>query len=290
MYQSICEPQHGASSLPLLKCKRFLDVLTTIRLIRGCRQGCEVLGYSRLLCTAWMPQAARSVARVAQVSKGRWISGNFGYSRLNPWLAAEKGLCAAITSPQGLLCNDFPSLESFLHSPTAVQSVLFTSFYPVLALTAGKADNISSRSGFVTDQLLGEGSAHYSHIHESCSARLLRPPVAVWAPSSQALHHWAGCGRLSRVSAHGVTELCTVWSRLYYSISALPVQKGALVLPKGLAKWKEAVGGWSCTAGAMHCTWLGCVSGDTDAPPRAFSPSSSQAGTGGNESVGWTQN
>lgn len=131
----------GSEHLPLLKFKLFLEVLTTIRLISWMQTGvwgnCWAPWYSRLLCTAWMPQAKRSVARTAQVSTGRWISDNFGYSRLNPskeaWLAAEQGLCAAnnFTSRPAVqwFSMDITG-ECFLHSPTVVQSVLFISFYP----------------------------------------------------------------------------------------------------------------------------------------------------------------
>lgn len=230
--------------------------------------------YSRLLCTAWMPQANRSAARTAQVSTGRWISGNFGYSRLNPWLTTEQGLCAAnnFTSRPAVQWLSMDIIgECFLHSPTAAQSVLFISFTPVMALTAGRADNMSSSLAF----WLRAPWRGVSSLQPYPQKLLCQITEAIWSSSNTLFSCTTSLGRVWKAkpcvcSCIRVTELWTVWSRLSYSVSDLPIQTGVSVLPKGLTRWKEAVGGWSCA-------------GDFDAPPRTFSPGSSQVGTDGNE-------
>lgn len=274
----VCIRASVASSLPLLKFKTFLEVLTTIRLISWLQTGLWgsywVPWYSRLLCTAWMPQAKGSIERTAQVSTGTWISGNFGYFRLNPsweaWLAAEQGLCAAnnFTSKPAVqwLSMDITG-ECFLHSPTAVQSVLLISFYPSNGINCWESRHeLQVWLSYWWAPWRGVSSL------QPYPWKLLCQIIeAIWSSLSTLFSCTTSLGRVWRAepcvcSCIWVTELCKGWSRLCHSISALPIQKGVLVLPKGLTKWKEVVGGWS-----MHCTWLSWVFGDIDAPPRAFS-------------------
>lgn len=64
------------------------------------------------------------------------------------------------------------SLEGIFSSLPQQHRVCFLfHFAIVMALTSGKADSRSSRSGFLIDKLLGEKTTHFSHLHKSCRAK-----------------------------------------------------------------------------------------------------------------------